>query len=104
MVIIHIYGARSFSLLFCDHQDTESESCEMEMSIPQPIFTHKIIKGYMGQRFLYSTRWVKIIVVFLHVYGPLAIFLLICDHQDTESESYRMEIFVAEPIITQKKA
>ena len=86
MVIIHIYGARYFSLLFCDHQDTESESYEMEMSIPQPIFTHKIIKGYMGQRFLYSTRWVKIIVVVIHVYGPLAIFLLLYAHQYTESK------------------
>ena len=40
MVIIHNYGARSISLLFCDHQDTESESCEIEMSIYQPIFNH----------------------------------------------------------------
>ena len=43
MAIIHIYGARAIFLLFCDNQDTESESCEIEMSISQPIFTHKKI-------------------------------------------------------------
>ena len=26
VVVLHIYGALSISLLFCDHQDTESES------------------------------------------------------------------------------
>ena len=43
MSIIHMYAARFISLLFCDHQDTESESCEIEMGISQPIFTHKKI-------------------------------------------------------------
>ena len=36
-------------------------------------------------------------------YGALAIFLLLCDHQETESESQDIEICVAEPILTQKK-
>ena len=31
--IIHIYGDRAIFLLLCDHQDTESEACEIEMSI-----------------------------------------------------------------------
>ena len=26
---LHIYGASAFSVLFCDNQDTESESCEI---------------------------------------------------------------------------
>ena len=43
MSILHIHGARAIFLLFCDHQDTESESCEIDMSISQPIFTHKNI-------------------------------------------------------------
>ena len=29
VAIIHIYGAIVIVVLFCDHQDTESESCEV---------------------------------------------------------------------------
>ena len=29
LVIIHIYGSISISLLFCNHQDTASDSLEM---------------------------------------------------------------------------
>ena len=42
-------------------------------------------------------------MVLLHIYGALAILILFCDHQDTESESLDMEIGVAGPILTQKK-
>ena len=42
-------------------------------------------------------------MVTLHIYGALVIFLLVYDHQDTESESWKMEIGVAGPILTQKK-
>ena len=45
MVIIHINGDRSIFLPFCDHQDTESESCEIEMSMYIPIFTHNKISN-----------------------------------------------------------
>ena len=37
-------------------------------------------------------------VVNLHINGARAIFLLFCDYQVTESESWEMEIGVAEPI------
>ena len=30
---IHIYGAKIISLLFCDHQDTEYELCEIHTSV-----------------------------------------------------------------------
>ena len=43
------------------------------------------------------------IAVVLHIDGDLAIFLLFCYHQDTESESQEMEIGVSGPIISQKK-
>ena len=43
LAIVHIYGAWAISLLFCDHQDTESESQEFKMSISQPIYNHKKI-------------------------------------------------------------
>ena len=77
MVTIHIYGARAIFLLFCVHQDTGSESCEIEMRISQPIFTHKKnTKGSMGQQYPYSTRLEKNIVVIFHIYGALAIFVV----------------------------
>ena len=41
----------------------------------------------IGQLYPYSTIWEKNVVVILHIYGEIAIFLLFCDHQDTESES-----------------
>ena len=49
VVVLHIYRARAILILFCDHQDTESEWCEIEISVSQPIFAQK------NQR-LYGTR------------------------------------------------
>ena len=40
----------------------------------------------MGQLYQYYTRWVKKIVVVIHIYGAIAIFLIFFDHQDTESD------------------
>ena len=37
MAIIHMYGATAIVLLIFDHQDTEYEEQEIEMSIYQPI-------------------------------------------------------------------
>ena len=55
MTILHIYGAKTNFLLFCDHQDTESESQEIEVVVLGLIFTQKNIKGPMGQRYPYFT-------------------------------------------------
>ena len=41
VVFLHIYGDRAIVLLFCDHQDTESKSREMEIGVAGPIFFHK---------------------------------------------------------------
>ena len=46
MLITHIYEDLSTYLLFCNHQDTESELREMEIDVAGPIFTHRNIKGY----------------------------------------------------------
>ena len=48
VAIIHIYGARSIFLLFYDNQATESESCEIEMIISQPISTQTIYQRIYG--------------------------------------------------------
>ena len=45
-----IYGARASFILFCDHQDTESESQEIEIGVAGPIFTQKKYQRYYGKR------------------------------------------------------
>ena len=61
MVIFYIYGALAISLLFFNHQYTESESRDMEIGVARPIFTHKNIRGSMGQQYIYHTRWEKLL-------------------------------------------
>ena len=73
MVVLHIYGDRAIFLLFYYHQDTESESCEIEMSISQPIFTHNNIKGSMVELHPYSIKWGKILWWFF-VFMELELF------------------------------
>ena len=87
IVVIHpINGARALIILFY-HQDTESESREIEIGIAGPIFTQNVFKCSMVHRYPYSTRWEHNIVVFLYIYVARAIFILFCDHLDIESES-----------------
>ena len=40
----------------------------------------------MGYLYLYSTIWEENGEIILHIYGAIGISLLLCDHQDTESE------------------
>ena len=57
------------------------------MSKSEPIFTEeKIIKAIFGQRYVNSTIQEKNVVSVIHIYGAIAHFLLICDHQDTAYE------------------
>ena len=79
-MIIHIYGTLAIFLLFCTHQDNESESREMEIGVSGPIFTYLNIKGSMGQRYAYSTKWEKNVLAIIYIYGARAIFLLFCDN------------------------
>ena len=44
------------------------------------------------------------VIVIIHIYGAIAIFLLFFDDQDTESESWEMEIGVDVPIVTHTKS
>ena len=46
----------------------------MEIGVVGPIFTHKNIKGYVGQRYPYAIRWEINIAVIIHMYGARAIF------------------------------
>ena len=86
VAILHIYGARAILLLFCDLQDTEFELYEIEISISQPIFIHKKISKDLWDNDIHALQYGRKIVIIIHIYGALAIFLLFCNHQDTESE------------------
>ena len=57
MVILHIYGARAIFLLFCDHQDIESDSCKIEMIISLPIFTHKKISKALWDNDIHNQKY-----------------------------------------------
>ena len=48
--------------------------------------------GSMGQQYPYSTRLGGNIVAIIHIYGVIEIFLLFCDHQDTELDSREMKL------------
>ena len=50
MAILHIYGDSVIFLLFCNHQDNQSESQEVEIGLAIPVFTHKNIKVSMRQQ------------------------------------------------------
>ena len=86
VVILHNYGARGILLIFCDLPDTESESCEIRMSIYQAIFNHKNISKALWDNYIHTLQYRRKTVVVLHIYGTLFIFLLFFYHQDTESE------------------
>ena len=58
----------------------------MEICVVGPIFTHKNIKGYVGEWYTYSIIWEQNILAIIHIYGARDIFLLFCDNQDTEYE------------------
>ena len=51
MVVLHIYVALPMFLLLFDHQDIESESCEMEIGAACPMLTHKNMKDSMEERY-----------------------------------------------------
>ena len=86
---------------FCDHQEIEYESREIEIGVAGPILTqnNQILYGTMSY-ILYKI--VKIIVAILHIYGARAIFLLFWYHREIESESQEMKICVAGLIFVQK--
>ena len=41
VAILNIYGSRAIFLLFCDHQDNESESQDIELGVSGTRFNHK---------------------------------------------------------------
>ena len=97
-----IYGARASYILFCNHQDTEYESREIEIGVAGSIFTKKNIKGPMGQGYPYPTIWEEILWPLFIFIELESFFYYFIDHIDTESESIEMEIGVAGLIFTQK--
>ena len=59
----------------------------MGIGVARPILIQKNIKQYMGQQYRHPTRWEKMIVAVMKIYGARAIFLIFCYYQDTKSKS-----------------
>ena len=74
----------------------------MIIGVDGPIFTHKNINCYIKQQYPHCTIWEKHIVAIIHIYGYRAIFLLLYDNLDTESQSRDIIIDVSGPILTHK--
>ena len=102
VAIIHNYRDRAISLLYCNHRDTEYDLWEMEIGVAWPIYNQKNIKATMGQQYSDPTRQDTYIVANIHIYGARANFLLLYDHQDTESDQREKELGVAVSIFTNK--
>ena len=89
----------------CYYKDIEYESDDIGIGVSEPVFTQKNISiGSIGRLYPYSTRWEHNIVAIFHIYGARAVFLLFCDHQDTESESYETEMSISKPIFNNENA
>ena len=86
IAIFFEYGALAILLLFCNHQDTESESQEIDIGVTEPIFTLKILKTIWDNYMNTAQDGRKNIVANPHIYGSIAIFLLFCDNKYTESD------------------
>ena len=85
MVILYIDEDRAILLLFYDDKDTVSTQCEIEISISQLIFTHKNIPKNIWDNNIHTLQNGRNIVITLHIYGDISIFLLFNDDQDTLS-------------------
>ena len=71
---IYIYGARAIFLLFCDHQDTESEQREKEIGFAQPILTKKEPSKALMENNIHTLQYGRIILAIIHIHEARAIF------------------------------
>ena len=68
VVILHIHGAVAIFILFCDHKDTESESCEMDIGVTGPIFPKKMTSKDLWDVIYILYKMGENILVILHIY------------------------------------
>ena len=74
----------------------------MEIYLVVTILNNKNTKGYIGKLYTYSTIWEQNILANIHIYVARTIFLIFCDHQDTESEISEIEMNIYQTILTHK--
>ena len=86
LVIHYIYVGSVILLLYWDDLHTESDTCEMEIGIAGPTSTHKNISKYLYDNDIHTLQYGRIIFWQFSSYGAGNVFLLLCVHQDTESE------------------
>ena len=74
VVILNIYGALSILLLFCNHQDTESEAQEMTTGVAGTILEQKKHQRPYGTTISIPFKIGKSFVVISHIYSDRHIF------------------------------
>ena len=85
VAIVIIFGDRAI-IFFCDHQDTGSESQELEMRISQPILTHRKIPKALWDNNIHTLQYRRIILWKFSMFWRFNNFPTICDHPETECE------------------
>ena len=91
--ILHIYGARPIFLLVCDHQGTEDEAREIEMSTPQPIFTYKKIQNALWGNNIHTLQYGRIILWWLLIFmdlKPCSNFFVITKTLNLSHEKWKL--------------
>ena len=98
VIIILIYVALAMFLLFCDHQNTESESIDIEIGVATPIFTHKVYQRLYGTMIciLYNMG-AKYCGNYSYIYGDRNISILIFDCQYIECDECEIEMSIYQP-------
>ena len=72
--IIYIYRARAIFLIFCVHQDTESEQCEIYIKISQPIFTGTKIPRALWDNDIHTLKYGRRILWWFFIFMDLEPF------------------------------
>ena len=74
----------------------------MKIGVYRTIFIKKTTKVSIRQWYIHSTKCEKILQQLSHFFGARAMFLLFCDHQDTEYAKRKIYFGISQPIFTHK--
>ena len=84
-------------------QYTLSTECEIQMITSQLIFARKNISKALWDNDIHNLQNGRKIVIILHIYWAIAIFLLFYDDQDTLSTECEIYMTISQLIFTNKK-
>ena len=91
VLVLCIYWDLAMLILFCDHQETEYESWDMESGVSWPILIQKNPEALWNND-IHTLQDRRNSVAILHFYESRAILLLLCVHKKNNSESQEIDI------------